>query len=49
MYHQSGFWGCFSTWAPVFARLAQVGGCTSSVFSFRCLASFSMNLETGTS
>lgn len=49
MYHQLGFWGGFSTWMPVLAALAHAGGCTSSTFSRRYLASLSMNLDGGTS
>ena len=49
VYHQSGFWGCFSTWLPVFATCAHVGGWIWSVFSLRYLAKRSMNCCAGTS
>src|SRR4030067_118729 len=49
VYHQSGFWGCFSTWLPVLVNAAHVGGWTWSMFSLRYLASLSMNCCAGTS
>ena len=49
VYHQSGFWGCFSTCDPVLVNAAHVGGWTWSMFSLRYLASLSMNCCAGTS
>lgn len=49
MYHQFGSCGGNSVWEPVFTRGAHSGDVIWSTFSFRYLASFSINTDGGTS
>lgn len=49
MYHQLGSCGGSSTCEPVLARGAHSGGVIWSMFSFRYLANFSINVDDGTS